>query len=237
MTEFSILAFIGYCLATILIYQGFAWLQRKVNKIWLNPMLFTMLVIIPLLLANQITFEVYYQYSQIFSYLLEPAIVVLGYPLYQQMKVIKSQLAKILTVLCSAIFIMLCANIFIAMWLFNQSDVAVSLALKSVTTPIGLALTEQLHGVAAITAVGIIIAGLVGGVWGIKILNACGVQCKKSQGLAIGCASHALGTASISPVSYQHGAFSSLSLILSALITAIFSPIIVPLLLTWFSAF
>lgn len=231
MIEFSLVSFVFYCLITILIYQGFAWLQRKLGKIWLNPMLFTMLVIIPLLLFNRISFENYYQYTQVFSYLLEPAIVALGFPLYQQIKVIKSQLTKILTVLSGAIALMLCANIAIAVWLFKQTDVAVSLALKSVTTPIGLALTAQLHGVAAITAVGIIIAGLVGGLWGIPLLNWCGVRCKKSQGLAIGCASHALGTASISAVSYQHGAFSSVALILSALITAIFSPIIVPFIL------
>ena len=105
-----------------------------------------------------------------------------------------------------------------------------SLSLKSVTTPIGLALTEQLKGVAAITAVGIIVAGVAGAVLGPKLLNALGISDSKSQGLAIGCASHALGTATITSISYQHGAFASLALILSALLTAIFSPVLTPII-------
>ena len=229
----AVVTFIIYCLATIVVYQLFAWLQQRTKLIWLNPMLLSMLVIIPLLLVANISFEQYYQHSQIFSYLLEPAIVALGYPLYQQMQVIKDQIKPVLLTLASSIAIVLCLNLSVAYWLFKQTDVAVSLSLKSVTTPIGLALTEQLHGVAAITAVGIIIAGIVGGVAGIKLLSALGINCKKSQGLAIGCASHALGTATISHLSYQHGAFSSLALILSALLTAVFSPILTPIIFTW----
>ncbi|NMP32512.1 LrgB family protein [Thalassotalea sp. M1531] len=231
MNNALVVEFIVYCILTILIYQGFARIQQWSKLIWLNPMLLTMLVIIPLLLTFGIGFDQYYQHTQIFSYLLEPAIVALGYPLYQQIQVIKSQIKQVMLVLCSSIMLMLVANFVLAMWLFNQSDIAVSLSLKSVTTPIGLALTEQLNGVAAITAVGIIVAGLVGGVFGPKLLTLCGITCKKSQGLAVGCASHALGTASISHLSFQHGAFSSLALILSALITAVFSPLIIPVIL------
>ncbi len=192
-------------------------------------MLLSMLVIIPMLMNFNVSFEQYYQQTKIFSYLLEPAIVALGYPLYQQLQIIRSQIKQVLIVLASTIAITLVANCILAVWLFRQTDIAVSLSLKSVTTPIGLALTQQLNGVAAITAVAIIVAGFVGGALGPKILSVCGVHCKKSQGLAIGCASHALGTASITPLSYEHGAFSSLALILSALITAILSPVLIPL--------
>jgi len=234
MTSSAIVEFLIFCLSTMILYQVFAYVQQRSKLFWLNPMLLTMLVAIPLLLLTNITFEQYYQSTQVFSYLLEPAIVALGFPLYQQLQVIKDQIKQVMSVLCVAICIMLIVNVALALWLFKQPDIAVSLSLKSVTTPIGLALTQQLNGVAAITAVGIIVAGLIGGIWGTRLLSFFGIKCKRSQGLAIGCASHALGTASISSISFQHGAFSSLALILSALITAVFSPLIVPIILHMF---
>ncbi len=191
----------------------------------------SMLVIIPLLIANEISFKQYYQHTQIFSHLLEPAIVALGFPLYQQLQTIKSNAKVIIQTLCLAISIMLIVNVTLAVLILNTQEVAVSLALKSVTTPIGLELTEDIGGIAAITAVGIIIAGIVGGVFGLRFLHLTGIHCPKAQGLAIGCASHALGTATITPVSSNHGAYSSLALILSAVITAIASPLLIPIIL------
>ena len=196
-------------------------------------MLFTMAVIIPLLIVNGIAFESYYQYTQIYSYMLEPAVVALGFPLYQQIQTIKQNTKPILVSLAVGIAIAIAANIGLGMWLLGNEGVSVSLALKSVTTPIGLALTEQLDGIAALTAVGIIVAGLAGGIFGIQFLNATGIHCKKSQGLAIGCASHALGTATISGKSSEHGAYSSLALIVSAMLTALCAPIIITLMLTF----
>lgn len=225
--------FIVYCGLTVLVYQLCILLQKKIKQLWLNPMLLSMFLIIPLLMVSQISFEQYYGHAQIFSYLLEPAIVALGYPLYQQLHVIKTQYKIITATLVISVSVMIVVNIALAMWVINQPSIAVSLALKSVTTPIGLVLTEQFDGVAAFTAVGIIIAGLVGAVFGPKLLTLCGVTCAKSQGLAIGCASHALGTASISSLSYEHGAYSSLALIMSALITAIATPVLIPVLLAW----
>ena len=95
--------------------------------------------------------------------------------------------------------------------------------MKSVTTPIGIALTEQLNGNNSITAFAIILAGLFGALLGPPWLSFINVTSPKAQGLAIGAASHALGTATISRVSYEHAAYSSLALIISAVVTAIFS--------------
>lgn len=232
----NLLLFLFYCLITIGIYQFFALIQKKLSLMWLNPMMLSMVVIIPFLSINEISFKQYYQHTQIFSYLLEPAIVALGYPLYQQLQTIRSNAPIILTTLITSICIMLVVNISMTLIMLNSTEVAVSLALKSVTTPIGLALADDLNGIAAITAVGIIVAGIIGGVFGLRFLNLVGVSCPKAQGLGIGCASHALGTATITPVSIEHGAFSSLALVLSAVITAVMSPLIIPILLELFSS-
>lgn len=224
--------FAFYCGLTLAIYLSFQWLQRKFDKPWFNPMLNSMLVIIPLLIFGGVPFNDYYQHTQIFSHLLEPAIVALGYPLYQQLSVIRRQIKLILLTLTSAITLMLVINMLLALYFIHNPSVAVSMSLKSVTTPIGLALTAQLNGIASFTAVAIIVAGIVGGIAGPSFLNRTGVSCAKSQGLAIGCASHAYGTACVNHLSYQHGAFASLALIVSAILTAVFSPLIITQMLS-----
>ena len=115
----------------------------------------------------------------------------------------------------------------VTIYTINQYEIAVSLSLKSITTPIGIALTEQLNGNNSITAFAIILAGLFGALLGPLWLSFINVHSPKAQGLAIGAASHALGTATISKLSYEHAAYSSLALIISAVVTAIFSPMII----------
>ena len=221
--------FIFYILLTTFIYQLFVVLQNKLKLIWLNPMMMSLIVLIPILSLNDISYKSYYQDTKVFTQLLEPAIVALGFVLYQQLHTIKGHLKCIFIILTSGISLIMLINMTITIWLIHRYDIAVSLSLKSVTTPIGLALTDQLGGIAAITAVSIIIAGIIGAIWGVPLLKRFGITNPQAQGLAIGCASHALGTATVSKLSYEHGAYSSLALVVSAVITALISPIIIPL--------
>eukprot|EP00487_Bulimina_marginata_P001614 TRINITY_DN136_c0_g1_i7.p2 TRINITY_DN136_c0_g1~~TRINITY_DN136_c0_g1_i7.p2 ORF type:complete len:119 (+),score=16.30 TRINITY_DN136_c0_g1_i7:1264-1620(+) len=117
-----------------------------------------------------------------------------------------------------------------AMILIKAPEIAVALSLKSVTTPIGITLTDQLSGDSSITAFAIMVAGLFGGLLGPAWLKVIGVKSPKAQGLAIGSASHVIGTAIMVRVSAEHGAYSSVALILSALLTALISPWLIPLL-------
>lgn len=213
-----------FCVTTLLIYQAFSWVQQKTGKIWLNPMLLSILVLISILLTFDITYSTYQQATWYLGKLLEPAVVALGYPLYQHLRAMKAQWKKIFSLLTLASFLAISTSYILTMVITQQISVSVSLALKSITTPIGIALTEQLNGNSSITAFAIIIAGLVGAILGVKWLTFIHVTSPKAQGLAIGTASHALGTATISQISYLHAAYSSLALIVSATITAIIAP-------------
>jgi putative effector of murein hydrolase len=213
-----------FCATTLVIYQGFAWLQNKLAKIWLNPMLLSILLLIALSVLFNIDFQTYDQSTRILSNLLEPAVVALGFPLYQHLNSMKSQWKHIAYLLIAAAILVISATYIFTMIIIKLPSIAVSLSLKSITTPIGIALTEQLNGNTAITAFAIILAGLFGAIFGLKWLTLINVTSPKAQGLAIGAASHALGTATISQLSYQHAAYSSLALIISATITAIISP-------------
>jgi putative effector of murein hydrolase len=193
-------------------------------------MLGSIIIIIPLLILADLSFKQYYHSTQILNHLLEPAVVALGFPLYQHLHNIKREWRLITSLLTLGVLVVISISFVLTMIIVTVPAVAVSLSLKSVTTPIGIALTEELRGNTAITAFAIIIAGLIGAILGPKWLNFINVRSAKAQGLAIGAASHALGTATISKISYEHGAYGSLALIVSAVLTAILSPILIPVI-------
>lgn len=224
----------AYIIITVFLYQLFTVIQKKLAVIWLHPMLLTIFVLIPVMLWQDISFNQYFLNTKLLSDLLEPAVVALGYPLYQHLKAIKYHWKLFLTVLSLGVLVVIAVSIIVAMLLINLPEIAISLSYKSVTTPIGIALTETSGGNNSITAFSIILAGLFGAVLGPTWLNFINVKSAKAQGLAIGAASHALGTATISKISYEHGAYGSLALIVSSVITALIGPTFVSVLLKFF---
>ncbi len=215
---------------TLVLYQIATRLQQKWQLIWFNPMLITIALIIPLLLLQNIAYTQYQQATTVISSLLEPAVVALGLPLYQQLQQIKFHWRQIVALLGLGVIVVITISFAATIIFISKIDVAVALSLKSVTTPIGIALTEQLAGDSSITAFAIIIAGLFGALLGPSWLNLIGVSSAKAQGLAVGAASHVIGTAVLAKISNEHAAYSSISLIFSALLTAIISPLLIPLL-------
>lgn len=214
--------------STVCIYQVFTKLQVKSKAIWLNPLLLSIFVIALFILYIDMSFQQYFESTRPLTNLIEPAVVALGFPLYQQLHTIKRQWKVILLLLTLGVFIVIPVSMLLTVSLIAIPEIAVSLSLKSVTTPIGIALTDALNGNSAITAFAIILAGFFGALLGPSWLNFINVKSAEAQGLAIGAASHALGTATISKISYEHSAYGSLALILSAVITAVVSPFLIP---------
>ena len=213
---------------TLGIYQFFALMQSKVKAIWLNPLLFSIIVIFAGVIYLKMPFKEYFGHTQLLTSLIEPAVVALGFPLYQHLNTIKRQLSTLLLLFTLGVFIVISVSMILTVWLIAIPEVAVSLSLKSVTTPIALSLADALNGNASITAFAIILAGFFGAMFGPAWLNFINVRSAEAQGSAIGAASHSLGTATINKISYQHSAYGSLALILSAIITAIVSPFLIP---------
>lgn len=223
----------GTFIITVLIvicYKVSVAIQDKYNYALLNPMVITMALMIPLLLLLNINIEQFKTHTELLNALLEPAIVALGLPLYQQIQTIKKNIGKILTILSVSITFVITISYYLALLIIQDMDISISIALKSITTPIGLALTDKLGGIDSLTALMITIAGISGAILGTKWLNFIKIKCPYAQGLAIGCASHALGTSTISKISNKHAAFGSLAIVFSAIITAIIAPILLPLI-------
>lgn len=219
-----------YSVLTIVCFYGYVKVQAKTQWIWLNPMLFAVLSLMTILYCLNIDYQDYQMGTTWLSKLLEPAVVALGYPLYKQLPTIKRHWKSIALILTFGASFVISLSYLLTWFVTNNHALATSIALKSVTTPIGLALTHELDGNQAVTAFAIIIAGLVGAVKGVNLLEKVGCKDAKAQGLAVGAASHALGTSAMSQLSYVHTAYSSLALIFSATVTAVIAPIIVPII-------
>jgi predicted murein hydrolase (TIGR00659 family) len=192
----------------------------------LNPVLLSVIAIVLILRSTETNYETYFEGAQFVHFLLGPATVALAVPLYRQIdRVRKSAVAILISVLCGSITSALSA-VFIA-WILGAKTVSIiSVAPKSVTAPVAMGISEQLGGLPSLTAVIVILTGIIGAMLGPLVLNWLKIHDWSVRGLAIGTASHGIGTARALQVSELAGAFSGLAMGLNALATAIILPIL-----------
>ncbi|XOO21415.1 CidB/LrgB family autolysis modulator [Edwardsiella ictaluri] len=216
---------------TLVVFFGARRLAQRLNMPLLNPLLVSMAVIIPLLLLLHIPYKNYFAGSSALNSLLQPAVVALAFPLYEQLHQIRARWKSIITICFIGSATAMITGTAIALWLGATPEIAASVMPKSVTTPIAMAVAQSIHGIPAISAVCVIFVGILGAVLGHTLLNALNIRTKASRGLAMGTASHALGTARCAEVDYQEGAFSSLALVICGIITSLLAPFLFPILL------
>jgi len=216
---------------TVLVFLAARRIAARVKMSIVNPLLIAMAVIIPLLLLLQMPYTRYFQGSAILNSLLQPAVVALALPLYEQMHQIRARWKSIISICFIGCITAMVSGTAIALWLGATPEIAATLLPKSVTTPIAMAVSASQGGIPAISAICVLIAGMLGAVFGHMLLNLLRVRVASARGLAIGNASHAIGTARAMEVDPQEGAFSSLALVLCAIITSLLAPFIFPLLL------
>ncbi|WON78124.1 CidB/LrgB family autolysis modulator [Serratia sp. UGAL515B_01] len=219
---------------TLLVFFAAQKLAQRLNTPLLNPLLVSMAVIIPLLLLTGTPYENYFQGSKILNQLLQPAVVALAFPLYEQMHQIRARWKSIITVCFIGSMTAMISGGALALLMGAKPDIAASIMPKSVTTPIAMAVAESIGGIPAISAVCVIFVGILGAAFGHSLLNLLKVNTKSSRGLAIGTASHALGTARSAEIDYQEGAFSSLALVICGIMTSLIAPFLFPILLLLF---
>lgn len=200
----------------------------------LNPLLVSMAIIIPLLLLLHIPYDHYFKGSEVLNNLLQPAVVALAFPLYEQIHQIRARWKSIISVCFIGSVAAIVSGTLVALWLGASNEIAASVLPKSVTTPIAMAVASSIGGIPAISAVCVIFVGIVGAVVGHGLFDRVGIKTKAARGLSMGTASHALGTARCAEVDFQEGAFSSLALVICGIITSLLAPFIFPILLAFF---
>lgn len=206
-------------------------IQRRLGWILFNPILVAIAIIIVFLLVADIPFETYHEGAKMIEFWLKPAVVALGVPLYLQLSSIKRQFLPILASQMMGCIAGIVSVVVIAK-LFGASDaVIMSLASKSVTTPIAMEVTQVLGGIPSLTAAIVVITGLIGAVIGFKTLSVGQVRNPMALGLSMGAASHALGTSAAMDRDQFVGAYASLGLTINGILTALFTPAIIDLII------
>ena len=212
------------------IYYVARQIQNWTGWVVLNPILITIAALIALLQLTGISYETYEQGGQYIDFWLKPAIVALGVPLYQHLGQIRRQLLPILMSQLVGCLVGLVSVTLIASALGASHEVIVSLAPKSVTTPIAMEVCKTSGGIPSLTAAIVVIVGLFGAVFGFKILEVWRVRDPFSQGISMGTAAHAVGTSRAMEKGETYGAYSSLGLILNGVLTALLTPFVLKLL-------
>ena len=208
-------------------------LQRRLGWVLFNPILIAIAIIIVFLLAMDIPYETYHEGAKLIEFWLKPAVVALGVPLYLQLSSIKRQFLPILASQTMGCVAGIVSVVVIAKMLGASNAVIMSLASKSVTTPIALEVTQALGGIPSLTAAIVVITGLIGAIIGFKTLSVGHVHNPMALGLSMGAASHALGTSAAMDRDQFMGAYASLGLTLNGILTALLTPTVIDIINTF----
>ena len=212
---------------SILVYTFSSYISGRLRIKILNPLLLTMIIIVGILLLLHIDYDIYNKGGQIISFFLGPATVVLAVPLYKQINLLKENLLPILTgILVGSISGII--SILGLGKLFNLDLILISsLIPKSTTTPIAMEISTILGGNSSLTVTFVVITGLSGYIIGEKVLEIVGIKDPIAKGIALGTASHAIGTAKAIEMGEVEGAMSSLSIGVAGIITVFLVPLII----------
>ena len=206
---------------SLVVYEGGLLMKRKYKLAVLNPLLITAIVLIAFLALTNVEYESYNASAKYISYFLTPATVALAVPLYEQLKLLKETLAAVLCGLLAGVLTSL-VSIFLLSKLFGLNhEQYVTLLPKSITTAIGMGVSEEMGGITAITVAVICVTGMIGDItseWLYKILK---IRHPIAKGLALGTASHAMGTAKAMEMGEVEGAMGSLAIVTAGLLTVV----------------
>lgn len=208
----------------VLAYRG--WIASKLHPLC-HPVLVSVAVLGTGLVATGTPYATYFNGAQIIHLLLGPATVALAIPLYRQLPALRRSMAAIGLSLLIGCLVGITSATKIALWFGASRQVALSLAPKSVTAPIALGISEQIGGIAAMTAALVVTTGLLGAAFGPWILDRLGITDRRARGLAMGVAAHGIGTARALQSSEEEGAFAGMGMGLNGLATALIVPVIV----------
>ncbi len=212
---------------TLLAYQGAFWIYRRTGCHPLaNPVLIAVSVLVSILMLTGTSYETYFAGAQFVLFLLGPATVALAIPLYTQFKRVRAMLWPVVAGLVIGSLTAALSAVAIGRLFGASLPTQLSLAPKSVTTPIAMGIAERIGGIPSLTAVLVIVTGIIGAVAARYIFDALRLRDPAIRGFAIGIASHGIGTARAFQVNEQSGAFAALAMGLNGALTALLLPLL-----------
>lgn len=211
---------------TLLAYRLAELLYRRSRFILFNPVAVSIVCIILLLKICNIPYQDYQNGGRMILFLLGPSVVALAVPLYQRRQEILKRKLPILLGIVAGAFSSIVSAAGIAWFLGGSHQVVLSLVPKSVTTPIAIGITEKIGGIVPLTAALVVLTGCLGAICGPEFCRLIGIRSKAAMGLAVGTASHGIGTARLLGEDRFSGAIAGLAIGLNGLATALLVPLL-----------
>ena len=219
---------------TLVAYQAAHWLFRKAKfHPAANPVLLSVLLLVPLLQLTGTPYKTYFEGAQFVHFLLGPATVALAIPLYGQIRRLHAMVMPLAIALLAGSATAIVSALVIGKLLGASTVTLISLAPKSVTTPIAMGIAEKLGGLPSLAALMVLTTGIIGAVGGSGLYRLLGIRDQAVKGFAMGIAAHGIGTARAFQENEQMGAFSALAMGLNGLLTALLLPLLLPLFAGW----
>ncbi len=210
---------------SLLAYIAGSLLKKKFKLGVFNPLLISIAISIGVLVAGDIDYEVYNEGAKYLSYLLTPATVCLAIPLYEQWELLKKNVKAVVAGLVAGVITSITTVFVLSLIMGLSHEEYVTLLPKSITTAIGMGVSEELGGYVTITVAVIIVTGVLGNIIGELVCKIFKINEPISKGLAFGSASHAIGTAKAMEIGEIEGAMSSLAIAVSGILTVLFATV------------
>lgn len=206
---------------SVFAYELGVWMRNKWKLPILNPLLIAVAVVMILLLIFDVDYESYNAGAKYLSYLLTPATVCLAIPLYEQLTLLKKNVKAIMLGLLSGVLTSMLCVLALSILFGLSHEEYVTLLPKSITTAIGMGVSEELGGIVTITVAVIIITGILGNIIAEGVCKLFRIEEPVAKGIGIGSASHAIGTTKAMEMGEIEGAMSSLSIAVAGLLTVV----------------
>ncbi|WP_231746513.1 LrgB family protein [Sphingobium baderi] len=221
----SPLLWIAVTLAAYLAGQRFQ--DRMSGKAWASPVLIAITLCVTVLSLTGTPYRQYFAGAQFIHFLLGPVTVALGVPLARNIRHVRQSLAGITIALIAGSAVSIVSGILLVVLLGGSKQIAISMAPKAVTTPIAMAVVEQVGGLPALTAVLAILGGVIAAITGEPLLRRFGVKDWRAHGLAAGVAGSGVAASQVAGRDPLAAAFSALGIGINGLVTALMAPLII----------
>jgi len=212
---------------TLAAYGVGRWLHHRTKSPVFQPVLVAIVLIVVVLELGDVSYSDYLVGGSYVGFWLGPATVALALPLHHEWHLVRRAAVPILTGVVAGTLVSICSAIWVTDLAGGDRELQLTMAPKAATTPVSLALSSQIGGIPALTAVLTILAGITGAILGPWVLDRIGVRDLRARGIALGTVTHGIGTARALAESRTEGAFSALCMGLAAVTTSVLVPILV----------
>lgn len=230
MNELFLSSLYAGTVLSLVAYMIGVWLKSKFHSPLLNPLLVAIVITIAVLLAGHINYEVYDSSAKTLSWFLTPATVCLAIPLYENFQLLLENLKAVLAGIVSGVVTSLASVLALSLLMDLSHQEYVTMLPKSITTAIGMGVSQELGGHVTITVATIVITGVLGNMLAEPLFKLFHITEPIAKGVALGTAAHAIGTAKAMEMGEVEGAMGSLSIAVAGILTVCLSPLFAAIL-------